>query len=243
MCRLLSPKGAEELSASSLYGQRSDALTYVNHLVNGNFLRVRHGASVMDKVDACLSVICALSKEFNLDWIAEDVESRSDSEKKEFMSAFGTYLEVPLRTLSELLKRCRLIGRRSPRHAMQKQFDEFWAAHTLARCQDDKAEDYGAASLLLIYIATALECHKLWQHKQDVVRPIPWTLKVNKAGTRVTLRYHFWTGRPYGKSRRIVKSHADYVLPIKLSFTSADGINSLQHAVRNNGQRQDSERS
>lgn len=229
MCKTYSLKVNDVVSSKMLQTGKDDLVRYVNLVVNGNFLRTGREANLLDRIDSCISVICALCKEFNLDWASEGVQSRSMEDQRDFMAAFGAYLELPLRTLSSLMTRIRMLGRRSTVLNFQRQLDAYWHQHTgggmaFSECATDPMV------LILVYLTTALECHKIWQRRQQVYHPIPWTIRVSRNGKRVMLRYCYWHKNYAG---RLVKSHADYIIPTELKFITADGIRCLQNTYGN----------
>lgn len=206
-------------------GNPKDAASYLDQLVNGNFLRCKKTDSLADKVVTCLSTICVLCKDFNQDWVAEGLQLKSLPDQKDFMACFGAYLEVPLRTVSDLLTRLRLAGREPRIPNFQRMASQFFGrlgeSPTIGVPSEGSVMD--GRVLLIVYLATALQCHTIWQRRQTKFKPIPWTLSVPKSGRAVLLTYTCWR-KDKSRGNKLVRSKFVYKLPAKLAPITVDGI-------------------
>jgi len=210
------------LSHEMLSSSFDEAVDYVNNVVNGNFLYRRPNMKVVDKIDVCISTICALSKEFALDWAESKIDLSDVEAQRDLLSCFGAYLDVPLRSLSNYMRRIyrASLKKRIPnfQHLLAAYCDEL----ALKRAKDHKSMAGMAdpCALIIAHLAVAIHAHSLWQSRRPVSRLVPWTLRVS-GKNRVILRYHFNKKYEHRGTIKLKRSYVDFFIPIEIASNNA----------------------
>lgn len=156
---------------------QEDANQLFEQMINGYLLHVIHPESFEEKVMVTISTICALCKEFEMDWIADGLVTASVEEQKAAIKKLGFYQELPVKTLFMLLRRMVKLGFKKPSLGLMA---------LLAKFHKQYNQPEQAWWVLCSYLYTAFKAVRMT--KPDFATP--FEIHIESRGV-TTLRYYY----------------------------------------------------
>lgn len=178
----------------------NEAKLVFTSMVNGHLTALEHRDSYTEKVIVCLSTLCALMREFEQDWIQNDLSTADEVTQREAVLEMGQYCAIPVKTLNNLLRKALRYGKYHPKLGLFELIAKF---HSMF----DQSEQ--AWWLLVSYIFTAMEAVRATKPAFSC----PFRIQINSKGVcRLIYQYRSGkTGRVHVYASRVLCTFSSHV--------------------------------
>jgi len=178
-----------------------DAQELFDQMVNGHLLAVMHPHVYSEELAVTVSTISALMKEFNIDWVSEDLVSKDTATKKAALRQLGFYCQLPVKQLMTLLRKRIRCGGAHPTYSLSSLINRFMESYCPSEAR---------MLLLCSYLFTAINAVKMTHPSFSV----PFEIEITSRG-KVFLTYSYRAG---AHARRHVRRY-----PLNCRFAKSVG--------------------
>jgi len=185
-----------------------DAHELFDQMVNGHLLAVMHPHVYSEELAVTISTISALMKEFNIDWVSEDLVAKDLTTQKAALRQLGFYCQLPVKQLMTLLRKRIRCGFAHPAYSLSSLINGFMETY----CPSESR-----MLLLSSYLFTAINAVRMTHPNFS----IPFEIEITSRG-KVFLAYSYRAGV---HARRHVKRY-----PLNCRF--ANGVGAASPGMR-----------